>query len=103
MAARCPIVDLGNGLLLVIADAAAIIADLVTRLTFGTGVLTDVNSHDALSALVVKTYRPDKAKADADVTAWMADECDGSRVFWRRLSVARLTHGDIDYALGPLI
>jgi hypothetical protein len=34
--------------------------------------LTHVKSHDALSALVVKTYGLDKAKADADVTAWMA-------------------------------
>jgi hypothetical protein len=34
--------------------------------------LTHVKSHDALSALVVKGYSLDKAKADADVTAWMA-------------------------------
>jgi hypothetical protein len=34
--------------------------------------LTHVNSHDALSALVMKAYSLDKAKADADVTAWMA-------------------------------
>jgi hypothetical protein len=34
--------------------------------------LTNVKSHDALSALVVKGYGFDKAKADADVTAWMA-------------------------------
>jgi hypothetical protein len=34
--------------------------------------LTHVKSHDALSALVVKAYSLDKAKADADVTAWMA-------------------------------
>jgi len=31
-----------------------------------------VESHDALSALVVKGCSLDKAKADADVTAWMA-------------------------------
>jgi hypothetical protein len=34
--------------------------------------LTNVKSHDALSALVAKGYGFDKAKADADVTAWMA-------------------------------
>ena len=34
--------------------------------------LTHVKSHDALSALVVKGYGLEKAKADADVTAWMA-------------------------------
>jgi hypothetical protein len=34
--------------------------------------LTNVKSHYALSALVVKGYGFDKAKADADVTAWMA-------------------------------
>jgi hypothetical protein len=34
--------------------------------------LTHVRTHDALSALVVKAYSLDKAKADADVTAWMA-------------------------------
>jgi len=34
--------------------------------------LMHVKSHDALSALVVKAYSLDKAKADADVTAWMA-------------------------------
>jgi hypothetical protein len=34
--------------------------------------LTHVKTHDALSALVVKGYALDKAKADADVTAWMA-------------------------------
>ena len=34
--------------------------------------LTQVKSHDALSALVAKAYSLDKAKADADVTAWMA-------------------------------
>jgi hypothetical protein len=34
--------------------------------------LTHVKTHDALSALVVKAYSLDKAKADADVTAWMA-------------------------------
>ena len=34
--------------------------------------LTHVESHDALSALVVKGCSLDKAKADADVTAWMA-------------------------------
>jgi hypothetical protein len=34
--------------------------------------LTQVTSHDALSALVAKAYSLDKAKADADVTAWMA-------------------------------
>ena len=33
--------------------------------------LANVKSHDALSALVVKAYSLDKAKADADVTAWM--------------------------------
>jgi hypothetical protein len=37
------------------------------------GDLANVKSHDALSALVVKAYSLDKAKADADVTAWMAD------------------------------
>jgi hypothetical protein len=31
-----------------------------------------VKSHDALSALVVKAYSLDKARADADVTTWMA-------------------------------
>jgi len=34
--------------------------------------LTQVKSHDALSMLVAKAYNLDKAKADADVTAWMA-------------------------------
>ncbi len=34
--------------------------------------LTNVRSHDALSALVVKAYSLDKARADADVTTWMA-------------------------------
>jgi len=34
--------------------------------------LTHVKTHDALSALVVKGYNLDKAKADAEVTAWMA-------------------------------
>jgi hypothetical protein len=33
--------------------------------------LANVKSHDALSALVVKAYGLDKAKADAEVTAWM--------------------------------
>jgi hypothetical protein len=31
-----------------------------------------VRSRDALSALLVKGYGLDKAKADADVTGWMA-------------------------------
>ena len=34
--------------------------------------LANVKSHDALSALVVKGYGFEKAKADAEVTAWMA-------------------------------
>lgn len=34
--------------------------------------LANVKSHDALSALVAKAYTLDKAKADADVTAWIA-------------------------------
>ena len=34
--------------------------------------LANVKSHDALSALVAKAYSLDKAKADADVTAWIA-------------------------------
>jgi hypothetical protein len=34
--------------------------------------LANVKSHDALSALLVKAYGLDKAKADAEVTAWMA-------------------------------
>jgi hypothetical protein len=34
--------------------------------------LTNVKSHDALSALVAKGYGFDKTRADADVTAWMA-------------------------------
>jgi hypothetical protein len=34
--------------------------------------LPNVKTHDALSALVVKGYGLDKAKADADVTAWIA-------------------------------
>ena len=34
--------------------------------------LTHVKNHDALSALVVKGYGLEKARADADVTAWMA-------------------------------
>jgi hypothetical protein len=34
--------------------------------------LANVRSHEALSALVVKAYSLDKARADADVTAWMA-------------------------------
>jgi hypothetical protein len=34
--------------------------------------LAHVKSHDALSALVVKGYGLEKARADADVTAWMA-------------------------------
>jgi len=33
--------------------------------------LANVRSHDALSALVEKAYSLDKARADADVTAWM--------------------------------
>ncbi len=33
--------------------------------------LANVKSRDALSALVVKAYGLDKAKADAEVTAWM--------------------------------
>lgn len=36
--------------------------------------LTQVKSDDALSALVAKAYSLDKAKADADVTAWMAPD-----------------------------
>jgi hypothetical protein len=35
--------------------------------------LANVRSHDALSALVAKAYSMDKARADADVTVWMAD------------------------------
>jgi hypothetical protein len=31
-----------------------------------------VKSHGALSALIAKAYSLDKAKADADVTAWQA-------------------------------
>jgi HD-GYP domain-containing protein (c-di-GMP phosphodiesterase class II) len=31
-----------------------------------------IKSHDQLSASIVKAYNLDKAKADADVTAWMA-------------------------------
>jgi len=31
-----------------------------------------VRSHDALSALVANAYSMDKAKADAEVTAWQA-------------------------------
>ncbi|MGD0763404.1 MAG: hypothetical protein ABR929_09500 [Roseiarcus sp.] len=34
--------------------------------------LANVKSHDALSALVAKTYSLDKGRADTDVTAWMA-------------------------------
>ena len=34
--------------------------------------LVNVKSHEALSALVGKAYSLDKAKADADVTAWIA-------------------------------
>jgi len=34
--------------------------------------LANVKSRDALSALVVKAYSLDKARADADVTTWMA-------------------------------
>jgi hypothetical protein len=34
--------------------------------------LAHVKSHDALSALLVNGYGLDKAKADADVTTWMA-------------------------------
>jgi hypothetical protein len=33
--------------------------------------LANVRTHDALSALVEKAYSLDKARADADVTAWM--------------------------------
>lgn len=33
--------------------------------------LAHVRSHHALSVLVAKRYGLDKAKADADVTAWM--------------------------------
>ena len=36
-------------------------------------------SHDALSALVLKAYSLDKAKADADVTAWMAAVASNSK------------------------
>ena len=35
--------------------------------------LTNVRSHDELSALVEKSYSLDRARADADVTAWMVD------------------------------
>ena len=35
--------------------------------------LANVKSRDALSALVAKAYSMDKARADADVTVWMAD------------------------------
>jgi hypothetical protein len=31
-----------------------------------------VKSRDSLSALIVKAYSLDKAKADSDVTTWMA-------------------------------
>ena len=34
--------------------------------------LANVKTHDALTALVVKAYSLDKARADADVTTWMA-------------------------------
>jgi hypothetical protein len=34
--------------------------------------LANVKSHSALSALVGKAYSLDKAKADSDVTAWLA-------------------------------
>jgi hypothetical protein len=34
--------------------------------------LANVKSHDALSALVVKGYNLDRAKADTEVTTWMA-------------------------------
>jgi len=34
--------------------------------------LTHVKSHEALSAMIVKAYSLDKARADADVTVWMA-------------------------------
>jgi hypothetical protein len=33
--------------------------------------LANVKSHETLSAVVVKAYGLDKAKADAEVTAWM--------------------------------
>jgi len=35
--------------------------------------LTNVRNHDELSALVEKSYNLDKARANADVTAWMVD------------------------------
>jgi hypothetical protein len=35
--------------------------------------LTNLRSHDELSALVEKPYHLDKSRADADVTAWMGD------------------------------
>lgn len=34
--------------------------------------VANVRSHDELSALVAKAYSLDKAKADAEVTAWQA-------------------------------
>ncbi|HLW89875.1 MAG TPA: hypothetical protein VKS78_01050 [Roseiarcus sp.] len=34
--------------------------------------VANVKSHDALSALVGKAYSLDKARADAEVTAWLA-------------------------------
>jgi hypothetical protein len=34
--------------------------------------LANVKSHSSLSALVAKAYSLDKAKADADVTTWLA-------------------------------
>jgi hypothetical protein len=35
--------------------------------------VANVRSHEALSALVAKAYTMDKARADADVTVWIAD------------------------------
>ena len=52
--------------------------------------LANVRSHDALSALVAKAYSMDKARADADVTVWMASEVATSAratsVHWRSLN-----------------
>ena len=39
---------------------------------FSSAELANVKSHDSLSALVAKAYSLDKAKADADVTTWLA-------------------------------
>jgi len=48
--------------------------------------LANVKSHDALSALVVKGYNLDRAKADTEVTTWMA-----GRISWSLTGILTAT------------